>query len=788
MAVHERSRGGRWLAALLLALLLALATGAACAQEPPVELYLELSIDGRPTGAIVPFRRFPDGRMVGDAASLREAGLDTARLDMRSEGEVDLAAVSGLRFAFDAASQSIDLRLEDRLREATVLRARPARRAEAGGSSPGLVLNYDLYARFGDQRGLSALNEMRWFGPHGVVASSGNAVLAGGTRQYVRYDTSWTRSDPATLSTLQLGDFVTPSSSWSRSYRMAGVEYRKNFGLRPDLLTYPVAAIAGSAVVPSNVSLYVNGVQQMAREVQGGPFVVDGVTGLNGAGQATLVTRDALGRSVSRSVPLYVDTRLMAAGLTDFAVSAGVLRRDYGLASFSYADSPVASASLRHGLGDSVTVEAHAEAGRGQAAAGAGGLVKLGMLGVASGSLSGSAGRLRGAQVQLGYQYIAQQFAVDLQSTRASTGYGDLGSLEGQPVNRASDRASVAWSQPLLGSLSASYIRYTLPKAAQAQDAGQADASGSARLASLAWSRALGLGAYLSLSAYQDLDRRSARGMMASLSFALGGRVSASASGGRQNGAASRVATVSRAPDFEGGFGWSLQAGASGMQRYGQAQLQYLGARGMVNAGVLQTGTAKAASAGLSGALVAMDGAVLAARQVGEAFALVSTGMPGIPVLQENRPIGVTDGGGRLLLPNLIPYSSNLVSIDAAGLPADLRVRSTSMQVVPQAMAGVAASFAVERYRAAIVIVHDAAGKPIAPGARVVVVGGAETVAGYDGVVFVDGIAGRTRLRVGSGEGACEAAFDDAADARRAGDALPRIGPVRCLPIKETTP
>ncbi len=773
MASPGRSSFLRW----LIVLPLALATAPANAQDAPLQLYLEVHLDGRPTGAIVPVRQLPGGRLVAEVGTLRELGLDTARLGIDGRHEVELDAVPGLRMRFDPARQSIDLGLEDRLRAPTVLSAQAPRAFEEGSVSPGFLVNYDLYGRLGDQRGLAALSEVRWFGPRGVFASSGNAQLLGAQRRFVRYDTSWTRSDPATLSTLQLGDFVTPSLAWSRSYRMAGVEWRKNFALRPDLPTFPLAAIEGSAVVPSSVSLYVNGIQQMTREVQSGAFLVDGVTGLNGAGQASVVTRDALGRAVTHTVPLYVDTRLLATGLSDFALSAGVLRRDYGVASFGYAGSPVITASVRHGASDVLTLEGHAEAGRALVNAGAGALVRLGMAGVASVALAASGGRQRGAQAQLGYQYIARSFALDLQSTRASAGYGDLGSQEKQAVSRAGDRASLAWSQPWLGSLSASYVRHALPK------------RGSARLASLAWSRTLGRGAYASLSAYQDLDLRRARGMMASLSVALGARVSASAGAGRQGGAASRVATMSRAPDFDGGIGWSLQSGAGGAQRFDQAQVQYLGAKGMLSAALQRAGNARraahTASLGLSGSLVAMHGAVLAARQVGNAFALVSTGLADVPVLQENRPIGRTDGGGHILLPNLIPYSDNLVSIDTAGLPADMRVRSTSLRVAPRAQGGTLASFVVERYRAATVIVHDARGIPIAPGTRVAVAGaGAPTVAGYDGVVFIDGLsAGSTRIVVGTGAKACEAVFDYRADGA---SSLPVIGPVRCLPVQET--
>jgi outer membrane usher protein len=63
--------------------------------------------------------------------------------------------------------------------------------------------------------------------------------------------------------------------------------------------------------------------------VPSGPFIINQVAGINGAGQATLVTRDAAGRAVSTTLPLYVDTRMLAAGLTDYSVELGVLRRRY---------------------------------------------------------------------------------------------------------------------------------------------------------------------------------------------------------------------------------------------------------------------------------------------------------------------------------------------------------------------------------------------------------------------------------------------------------------------------
>ena len=88
-----------------------------------------------------------------------------------------------------------------------------------------------------------------------------------------------------------------------------------------------------------------------------------------------------------------------------------------------------------------------------------------------------------------------------------------------------------------------------------------------------------------------------------------------------------------------------------------------------------------------------MDGHVEAARQVGNGFALVSTGGVGnIPVLHENRQIGVTGSSGYLLVPNLNPYGNNQISIATEDLAVDARVPVININVVPQHLAGVLAA------------------------------------------------------------------------------------------------
>lgn len=759
-------------AVLILGLGLGLAKSPACAAAAAPapdqsELYLEVLVDGQDSGQVAPFTRGAHG-LRSKVETLRDLGLDAARFGVAGQDSFDLDSVPGLAYRFDPARQSIDLRLGDTLRAPLVLAARPGLASAPGQVTPGFLLNYDLYGQLGSSGSVAVMHEARYFDAYGVFSSTGNLVARGADGGYVRYDTSWTHSDPGSLASVTLGDVVTPSLSWSRSLRMGGIEWRKNFSLRPDLLTYPVANLSGTAVVPSSVSLYVNGIQQMSAAVPSGPFVLNQVAGLNGAGQATIVTRDALGRTVSNSMPLYVDTRLLAPGLVDYALDLGALRRGYGRSSFDYASSPAATGSLRYGLSERLTVETHAEAGSGLANGGAGLLWRLGQLGVLNGALAASrAGQGAGCQAAFGYQYVSPGFSVDAQTMRASRRYADLGSAEGTPVSRVNDRLSLSMALGHAQSAGLSWVASqdgVLPTRA--------------RIASALWSSSFGHGVFLSLSGYRDLDNRKLRGVAFSLSAALGERVGASANLAQQGGETTRSVALSRAPDYAGGLGWSLQKGSVGEREFDQAQARYLGSAGEISVLTQGNGISRSTAAGLNGSLVLMDGSLNASRQVGGGFALVATGVPDLPVLHENRLIGRTDASGHLLVPDLIPYMPNQISIDTSGLPADVRIASAAASIVPQRQAGVLAGFGIERFTAATVLVRGADGKPVPDGSPVRNAdSGATTIVGYDGVVFVDGLKEHNRLLIGSGAGACEVRFDYHPGAD---DKLPVLGPLTC--------
>ena len=735
------------------------------------DVFLEVSINGANTSQLLRFRD-AQGRLSASADALRSVGIDVPEAEgAAGSPALRLDAIPGLRYSYNAATQSVNLVVPDALRTPYQLDMRGVPRAPPATSGRGLVLNYDAYAQTSGLSRLSLYTEQRYFSPSGVFSNTGITYAGGRADRYIRYDTYWTRSDQDTMRTLRLGDTITSSLDWSRSIRIAGVQWGRNFSLRPDLVTFPVAAISASSVVPSSIALYINGVQQYSSNVPAGPFVVNQIPGITGAGQATIVTRDALGRSIATTVPLYVDTRLLARGLSSYSVEAGFVRRRFSVRSFDYDHAPAVSASGRYGLDDALTLEGHAESAPGVYNLGGGALVRLGEAGVVSASLAGSAGRYAGGQTSLGYQYVRPEFSLDLLSTRALGDYGDLGSREDAPVVRQTDRATVSFPITRSQSMALSYIGYRQPDAP------------AAKLGSATYTVNLHSRVAMNLSAFHDFNQSDSNGVYLSLTLMMGDRTQAFASVSRQQRQDSYSVGAQRSVDYEGGAGWSVQRGRSGGQAYTQGQAQYLGRYGQLTGLAQDLGGRTQAAAQASGALVLMDGVVTPSRRINDSFALVSTGAPGVDVLHENRKLGKTDSSGHLLVPDLIPYQANRVSIDVENLPVDTRLESTKAVVVPQSRSGVVANFQLERYVAATVILKTPDGQFLPPGAGVLhAESGKRGVVGYDGMTFVEDLQALNHLTVQGKGVSCRAQFEYGAEPGRL---MPTLGPYVCHPLEE---
>lgn len=130
-------------------------------------------------------------------------------------------------------------------------------------------------------------------------------------------------------------------------------------------------------------------------------------------------------------------------------------------------------------------------------------------------------------------------------------------------------------------------------------------------------------------------------------------------------------------------------------------------------------------------------------------------------VLYENRPIGVTDSSGQLLVPGLRSYQKNKLAIDTRNLPVDADVAATQDVVAPGDRAGVRVDFGVRtEVDAAILVLVAPDGKPIPAGLHGQVEGKQDFVVGYDGRAYVKGLAPENTVVVVTDKGSCRASFN----------------------------
>ncbi|XBS69708.1 fimbria/pilus outer membrane usher protein [Acerihabitans sp. KWT182] len=337
---------------------------------------LELVVNDFESGRIVPVE-FNNGHYLVSSADLAQAGLPT---DQLSAAETDVTAMAETSAVYDRQRRLLKLTVPpDWLPQQTFTGAPGSPRHEAL-TSTGALLNYDIYgSRI--QHGavnLSVWNEWRAFGGFGHFSSDG--VLdrlpsnpGSSPKHYMRYDTYWADQDEDRSLSWKVGDVITNALSWSGSVRIGGIQIARDFALRPDLVTYPLPSFAGRAAVPTTVDLFVDGYRAGSNEVRPGPYAFNNLPFINGAGEAVVVTTDALGRRVTSTQPFYVSSSLLKPGLPDYSLAVGALRRAYGLRNADYA-VPVTSGSYRQGVNDDLTLEGHGEGAQSLVLGGAGGV------------------------------------------------------------------------------------------------------------------------------------------------------------------------------------------------------------------------------------------------------------------------------------------------------------------------------------------------------------------------------------------------------------------------------
>lgn len=751
------------------------AAAASAASEPFVESIVELRINDQAGTTTLVVRRDVDGTLL-----LRAADLPALRLRAPARGAVQvngeryyrLGPEFGAVVAFDEATQSGQVTLPPQAFLPTRLQATStADRARPQHATPGGFVNYDVFAqhdRQGPQGG--GLFELGLFGHQGVVTGTMAARFDRAQREVVRLDTTWTRDFPDRLATLRVGDAISTPGAWGHAVRVGGLQFGTNFSTQPTLVTTPLLAARGEAVVPSTVDVFVNNRPVASEQVPPGPFTIDHLPVLTGAGQLQVVVTDTLGRQQVITQPYYSGTALLRGGLAEYGFEVGSLREDYGASSFAYGDL-VGSATWRRGISDTLTTGARFEAqADGTLAAGVDAAWQAGQLGVVTGHLvaggdTGDAGYLAGA----GIERSGTRISAYAQTQFASAGFRQVGmggALERAPRQRTF--AGLGFDLRRFGNLQFAYGLQTFHDADALQTLG------------LSYSVTLGSLGYLGLFASHATSDDDESSVLLTWTLPLGERrtlssaLQRSSRPVREGGGFAAFTTLQRDLPSDTGFGYRLMlssideqdASVAWQGRAGVASLDYAQRHGM--SGVRLGGT---------GALAVTSAGIMPARRLDQSFAVVQVAdYEGLHVYLDNQPVGRTDAHGRVLVDALRAYERNEVSVDPVEVPMDGAIAQTTIVVTPAFRSGAVVTFPVTRAHAATMRLVQADGTVVPAGAVATLGDERSFPVALDGMLYLEGLEQSARVRLQWQGGECSVAVR-----RPAGnDPVPDLGTVRC--------
>jgi outer membrane usher protein len=764
----------------LLPLAVSLAFVTTAASESPASaaepIIVEIRLNEQPQGPTLIVRRDRDGTLL-----VRALDLPLLRLRTPSDSSIEIDGETYVRIgpewdatvAFDEAAQMVHVQLPAWAFLATRGSGRAREVPQVTPAAPGAFFNYDLYAERVDKRSrIGAMLDLGIFGPRGVVT---NSLLARNDDEFegaVRLDSTWTLDLPSRLATLRVGDTISASGSWGRSVRFGGVQFGTNFSTQPTLVTTPLLYAEGEAVVPSTVDVFVNGQRVASEDVPPGPFTIDRLPPITGAGQMQVVVTDALGRQQVVAQPYYTGPTLLRAGLSQHSLEFGAIREDFGRRSGSYGDLVMAG-TLRRGITDIFTAELHVEAQGGAArAAGLDTAWQVGSLGILTLTAAAGGDEDYGWLGGVGVERNGRDFSLLVRTQYASRDFAQLGTAGQADRPKQRSFASLGFNLGARGNLRLSYgVQSSWSKSTN-------------QTAALSHTVTLAPHGYLSLIATHSTGATSSTDLFLNWTMSFGERRTASASLQGSPGATDResltaVATLQQSLPAGSGTGYYV---ALSSEEEVQVDYALQGDSGLAGFQYARRNGTDGWRASAGGGLAITHAGVMPARRLDRSFAVIEVAdFPDMTIYVENQPVGRTDRKGRVLLDSLRAYESNAISIDPRELPMDAALATNVMTVTPAWRSGPVVRFPVARASAATLRLVTPDGVPVPAGALVLTRHEQVPVA-LDGLVYLTAAEGRQSARAEWLGQRCEFDFERPEQA----DPLPDLGEVTCRPVAAT--
>ena len=678
------------------------------------EVLFQVDVNRQGLNETVMFLRLPDGRFL-------VAADDLERWRIRPPGAVPLHYQGKIYFLINdlpgATVETDERRLTMQIVtrpeafERTIDVVKPVEYPPPIRPYPGAFLNYKLSATQTDSdRTDNGIFEAGFFNKLGVLTSGLLAPELGSPRDWVRLDTTFNADFPDKLTSLRLGDTVSRPGAWGRAVRLGGVQYGTNFTTQPGFIRTPVLEAAGSATLPSTVDVFVNNALARRAAVPPGPFSITNIPAITGAGDVRLVVTDLLGRQEVITTPYYGSIQLLKPGLSDYSYEAGLTRRDFAVDSDHYGP-PIAAATYRRGFTDVFTGEVHAETSSGVRTVGPSAVVRLGNLGLVSGTYAFGHSEVGSGQlVGAGFERTGRALSFSALGQWTTNGFRQVGTAADEPARPRQTTLSVGYQMGSLGSVTATRVVQDFRDEPRAE------------VLTFAYNVPIGRVASFSLTMQRIPGPFGSTGLHASISVPLANMTSGAVTVDRaRSNLTGEVDTsqslfMQKSPPLGDGYGYRAQL--RDQDFIGAVTLQ--NSKGVYTAEGSQTGDNHdtALRLGVEGGVATLGGYTFATRNMTDSFAVVHVAdFPNVRILHDNQVVARTDDEGYAVVPRLRAYDRNQIGIDQRDVPLDAILGGLKLDATPYYRSGVLLEFPIKRVHAATMTITLDDGDVIPSGA-----------------------------------------------------------------------
>lgn len=526
---------------------------------------------------------------------------------------------------------------------------------------------------------------------------------------------------PTIDSVVTLGDSYTKSSLFG-SMAFNGIKLENDTRMSPQSKRGYAPEVRGTADTTARVEVKQFGHTIYETVVSPGPFVIDDLYNTSGQGDLQVTIFEANGKTSSFTVPYSAVPDSVRPGMWNYELALGRVRQHYGV------DNQFLESVIQHGLSNQFTGNAGLRLAKDYQAYLVGGVMatRLGAIGV---NATYSHATVENDQTQSGWRAetsYSRTFEggtnLTLAAYRYSTsGFRDLQDVLG--VRRFAKDNTQYYSDSLnqKNRFSATIVQNMESFGSLSLNASTSDYYGNnSRITQfqlgynnsykkLSYSINVGRQrtSYSSRDNYfnstdDDQNRQKYTENTISLGFSMpldwgDSRPNISMNMSRNKSSESVTTSMSGTLAEDRNLSYSVYSGVESYEQSGNTltwggSLQQNTSKGSFRGSYSQGSGYKQLGLGTSGTLVVHPGGITYGPYVSETFALVKAkGAKGAEI--KNGQGAKIDSFGYAILPSLMPYQYNTISLDPKGLKSDVEIQGGSQQVVPYAGAFVQVNF-----------------------------------------------------------------------------------------------